>query len=158
MCLWSGYQLHHNTAKHGCSGVVKESIGEWNETLLSSAMEFASDGHTPVRRRHGEHHLPECIRPRHIGPNSGFMVWEGGISYISRSDLVFLQGKVNSVRYIAQVVNPMLLPFLRQEDDVLFSRTTHVHIRLLKSNVFFAVYCPSQQDPHISLQLNMYGT
>ena len=106
MCLWSGYQLHHNTAKHGCSGVVKESIGEWNETLLSSAMEFASDGHTPVRRRHGERHLPECISPRYTGPTSGFMVWRA-ISYNSWSDLVFLRGKVNiALGYRAAVIYP----------------------------------------------------
>ena len=47
------------------------------------------------------------------------MVWET-ISYNSRSHFVFVQGKVNSARYIAQV-NPVLLPLLRQEGDVLFS-------------------------------------
>ena len=31
---------------------------------------------------------------------------------------MFLQGKVNSACYIAQVVNPMLLPFIQQEGDV----------------------------------------
>ena len=42
--------------------------------------------------------------------------------------LVFLQGKVNSARYIALVVNPVLLPFLRQEGDVLFQQdNTHTH-------------------------------
>ena len=46
------------------------------------------------------------------------MVW-GAISY-NLSHLVFLQGKVNRARYIAQVVNPILLPFLQQEGDVLF--------------------------------------
>ena len=35
--------------------------------------------------------------------------------------------RVNSARYIAHVINPVLLSFLRQEGDVLFSRTTHVH-------------------------------
>ena len=35
---------------------------------------------------------------------------------------MILQGKVNSVRYIAQVVNPVLLPFIRQEGDVLFQQ------------------------------------
>ena len=53
----------------------------------------------------------------------------------SRSPLVFVQSKVNSVRYIAQVVNPMILSFLRQEDGVLFNRTTHIHIRLLRRKV-----------------------
>ena len=36
--------------------------------------------------------------------------------------LVLLQGKVNSARYIAQVVNPVLLTFLRQAGDVLFQQ------------------------------------
>ena len=44
------------------------------------------------------------------------------ISYNSLSDLVFLQSKVNSAHYIAQVVNPVLLPFLRQEVKVLFQQ------------------------------------
>ena len=47
------------------------------------------------------------------------MVW-GAVSYNPRSHLVFLQDKINSACYIAQVVNPVLLLFLRQEGDVLF--------------------------------------
>ena len=35
---------------------------------------------------------------------------------------VFLQCKVNSVRHIAQVVNPVLLPYIRQEVDVIFQQ------------------------------------
>ena len=35
---------------------------------------------------------------------------------------MFLQGKVNSAFYIAQVVNLLLLTFLRQEGDVLFQQ------------------------------------
>ena len=49
------------------------------------------------------------------------MVWEV-ISYNSQSYLAFLQDKVNSAPYIAPVVNPVLLPFLQQEDDVLFQQ------------------------------------
>ena len=62
------------------------------------------------------------------------------ISYNSRSHLVVLQGKVNSARYSAQVVYPVLVLFVRQEGDVVFSRTTHVHIRLLRRNMFFVMY------------------
>ena len=46
--------------------------------------------------------------------------WCGAI-ITARSHLVFLQDKVNSVRYIAQFVNPVLLSFLRQDVDVAFS-------------------------------------
>ena len=35
---------------------------------------------------------------------------------------MFLQGKVNSARYISQVVNLVLLPFLRQKNYVLFQQ------------------------------------
>ena len=38
MCLWPDYHLHHDTAKHGYSGVAKES------TLLSSLMRVVSVG------------------------------------------------------------------------------------------------------------------
>ena len=34
VCLWPGYHLHHDTIKHGHSGVVKESTGEWNDAVL----------------------------------------------------------------------------------------------------------------------------
>ena len=96
---------------------------EWSSIVFSDDESrfrlYASDGRTRVRPRPVERHLPECICPRHTDPTPGFMVW-GAISYDSRSYLVFLQGKVNSARYIAQVVNPVLLSFLRQEGDVLF--------------------------------------
>ena len=48
--------------------------------------------------------------------------WCGRTISYNLSHLLFLQGKVNSASYIAQVVNPVLLPFLRQEGDVLFQQ------------------------------------
>ena len=41
-CLWPVYHLHHDTAKYGYSGVVKESTGERNGALLSSVMRVVS--------------------------------------------------------------------------------------------------------------------
>ena len=49
------------------------------------------------------------------------MAW-GTISYNSWSHLVFLRGKVNSARYIAQIVNPELLPFIPLDGDVIFQQ------------------------------------
>ena len=42
VCLWAGYHLHHDTAKHDYSDVVKEFTGEWNGALLSSVMRVGS--------------------------------------------------------------------------------------------------------------------
>ena len=117
---------HHDTAKHGYSGAMKESTGEWNGVLLSSVMRVGS-----VCMRVMDVHmygldLVSVIFWSAFAHNP--QVPSQAISYNSQSHLVFLQGKVNCACYIAQVVNPVLLPFLRQEDDVLFSRTTYVHI------------------------------
>ena len=38
----ASYHLHHDTAKHGYSGVMKESTGEWKGALLSSVMRVGS--------------------------------------------------------------------------------------------------------------------
>ena len=38
----SGPDLDQDTAKHGYSGVVKVSTGEWNGALLSSVMRIGS--------------------------------------------------------------------------------------------------------------------
>ena len=38
VCLWPGYCLHHDTAKHSYSGVVIELTGELNDALLCSVM------------------------------------------------------------------------------------------------------------------------
>ena len=87
---------------------------EWRSVVFSDESRFClypSNGHTRVRRRPDERHLPECIRSRQTGPISGFIIC-GVISYNLQSDLVFLQGKVNSACYIAQVAMPVLLPFL----------------------------------------------
>ena len=42
VCIWPGYYLHHDAAKNGYSGVVKDSTGEWNGALLSSEMRVGS--------------------------------------------------------------------------------------------------------------------
>ena len=42
MFLWPRHHLQYDTAKHGYSGVVKESTGEWKGALLSSLMRVGS--------------------------------------------------------------------------------------------------------------------
>ena len=121
--LWPGYHLHHNPAKHSYSGVVKESTGEWNGALLSSVMRVGSDCMRVMDIHIYSIDLVNVIcwsafvHNKQAPPQAS---WYGmAISYNSRSHLVFLRGKVNSAHYIAEAFNPVLLPFLRQEGDVL---------------------------------------
>ena len=68
--------------------------------------------------------------------------------------------RVNSGHYIAQVVNPVLLPFLQQEGHVLYHQdNAHPHMAAVMQ-VLSVVYnnCLGQKDPQISCQLNMFRT
>ena len=50
---------------------------EWRSVVFNDESRFclyASDGHTRIRLRPGERHLPKCILQRHIDPTSCFMV------------------------------------------------------------------------------------
>ena len=117
---------------------------EWRSVVFSDESRFlyASYGHTRVRRRLGELHLPEFIRTRYKDFTFRFR-GVGSISYNSWSDLVFLQGKVNSALYIAQVVNPVLLSFLRHQGDVLLQQdNARPHTAAATQRAFRGVQLP----------------
>ena len=60
---------------------------------------------------------------------------------------MFLQGKVNSARYIAHVV---LVSFLRQEGDVLFQQDNACpHTAAVMLRALCGVRLPGEQDPQI---------
>ena len=46
------------------------------------------------------------------------MVW-GGIARTSKIDLITLQGTLTAVRYCAQIVQPVLVPYARQGPGVI---------------------------------------
>jgi hypothetical protein len=65
------------------------------------------DGHRGIRRRRGVEFAVE----KSIHRTVGVMVW-GAIGYGSKSSLVFIRGSMTSVRYINEVLEPFLLPYL----------------------------------------------
>ncbi|GFT80956.1 transposable element Tcb1 transposase [Trichonephila clavipes] len=56
--------------------------------------------------------LNSCVIHHHTGPAPGIMVW-GGIGYHSRTPLVRIAGTLNSQRYISEVLEPVVLPYLQ---------------------------------------------
>ncbi|GFX23791.1 transposable element Tcb1 transposase [Trichonephila clavipes] len=56
--------------------------------------------------------LGSCILHRHTGPAPRIMV-RGGIGYHSRTPLVRIAGTLNSQRYISEVLEPVVLPYLQ---------------------------------------------
>ncbi|CAH1990549.1 unnamed protein product [Acanthoscelides obtectus] len=87
---------------------------EWNSIVFSDESRFClgmHDGRARVRRRRGERRNPQFF----------FMVW-GAIAYGSRSPLIFIRGNMNAQRYIYEVLEPHLLPYLDTLADPTFQQ------------------------------------
>ncbi|PRD23610.1 UNVERIFIED_CONTAM: Transposable element Tcb1 transposase [Trichonephila clavipes] len=65
--------------------------------------------------------LNSCIMHRHTGPAQVIMVW-GGIGYHSRTPLVRTAGTLNSQRYISEVLEPVVLPYLQGLATAIFQQ------------------------------------
>ncbi|GFU86022.1 transposable element Tcb1 transposase [Trichonephila clavipes] len=53
-----------------------------------------------------------CVMHSHTGPAPGIMVW-GGIGYYSRILLVRIASTLNNQRYISEVLEPVVIPYLQ---------------------------------------------
>ncbi|CAH1960067.1 unnamed protein product [Acanthoscelides obtectus] len=97
---------------------------EWNSIVFSDESRFClgmHDGRARVRRRRGERRNPQFFVERHVHHTVGVMVW-GAIAYGSRSPLIFIRGNMNVQRYIHEVLEPHLLPYLATLADPTFQQ------------------------------------
>ncbi|GFX50010.1 transposable element Tc1 transposase [Trichonephila clavipes] len=73
---------------------------------------------------------------RHTGSCPGFMVW-GGIGYHSRTPLVRIDGTSNSQRYISNVLEPVVLPYLQGLAKAIFQQNNAgPHVKLFVQRFF----------------------
>ncbi|CAH2011182.1 unnamed protein product [Acanthoscelides obtectus] len=79
------------------------------------------DGRARVRRRRGVRRNPQFFVERHVHHTVGVMVW-GATAYGSRSPLIFIRGNMNAQRYIHEVLEPHLLPYLDTLADPTFQQ------------------------------------
>ncbi|GFY10335.1 transposable element Tcb1 transposase [Trichonephila clavipes] len=98
---------------------MKEGCGQQNGMKLSllSATPRWSDSslETPWRED------AEQLRPRHTGPAPGIMVW-GGIGYHSCTPLVRIAGTLNRQRYISEMLEPVVHPYLQDLATAIFQQ------------------------------------
>ncbi|KFM64929.1 Transposable element Tcb1 transposase, partial [Stegodyphus mimosarum] len=90
-------------------------MAEWNEIVFTDESRFClqhHDGRIRIWRHRGERMLNSCIMHSHSGPAPGIMVW-GGTGYHSRTPLVRIAGTLNSQRYISELLEPVVLPYLQ---------------------------------------------
>ncbi|CAH1975755.1 unnamed protein product [Acanthoscelides obtectus] len=97
---------------------------EWNSIVFSDESRFClgmHDGRARVRRRRGERRNPQFFVERHVHHTVGVMVWSA-IAYGSRSPLIFIRGNMNAQRYIHEVLEPHLFPYVDTLADPTFQQ------------------------------------
>ncbi|GFV25440.1 transposable element Tcb1 transposase [Trichonephila clavipes] len=90
-------------------------VAEWNEVVFTDQSRICLQHHDDrirVWRHRGERMLNSCVMHHLTGPAPGIMVW-GGIGYQSRTPLVCIAGTLNRQRYIFEVLEPVVLPYLQ---------------------------------------------
>ncbi|GFU23496.1 transposable element Tcb1 transposase [Trichonephila clavipes] len=95
---------------------------EWNEVVFTDESPIClqhHDGRIRVWRHRAERMLNSCIMHRHTGPAPSIMVW-GGIGYHSRTPLVRIARTLNSQRFISEVLEPVVLPYLQDLATAIF--------------------------------------
>ncbi|GFW49730.1 transposable element Tcb1 transposase [Trichonephila clavipes] len=79
------------------------------------------DGRIRVWRHSGERMLNIYVMHHHTGLAPGIMAWSG-IGYYSRTPLVRIVGTLNSQRYIFEVLEPAVLPYLQGLATAIFQQ------------------------------------
>ncbi|GFW42794.1 transposable element Tcb1 transposase [Trichonephila clavipes] len=89
-------------------------VAEWNEVVFTDESRIClqhHDGRIRDCRNRGERMQNNCVMHRRSGPAPDIMVW-CGIGYHSRTLPVRIAGTLNSQRYISEVLESVVLPYL----------------------------------------------
>ncbi|GFX93059.1 transposable element Tcb1 transposase [Trichonephila clavipes] len=103
-------------------------VAEWYEVVFTDESRIClqhHDGRIRVWRHRGESMLNRCVMRRHTGPAPGIMVW-CSIGYHSHT-LVRITGTLNSQRYISEVLEPVVLPYLQGLATAIFQQIMRNH-------------------------------
>ena len=88
---------------------------QWGNVLFSDESRFClqkNDGRVRVWRRRGERNARACVVPKKAHFGGGIMVW-GGITAHGKTDLVIVDGNLNSRRYIDEILRPVVVPYVQ---------------------------------------------
>ncbi|GFX29093.1 transposable element Tcb1 transposase [Trichonephila clavipes] len=105
---------NHRRLRHQSCDKRRIWAAEWNKVVFTDESRIClqhHDGWIRVWRHRGERMLNICVMHHHTGGVPGIMAW-GGIGYHSRTRLVRIAGTLNSQRYISEVLEPVVLPYL----------------------------------------------
>lgn len=97
---------------------------QWNNVLFTDESRFNlsfADGRIRVWRRAGERLDPANVIQRDRYGGGSVMVW-AGICQHGKTELVTIAGNLNAVRYCNEIVEPVVIPFMRAGHATLFQQ------------------------------------
>lgn len=109
-------QNHRARRRAWCTPHVRWTRAQWARVMFSDESRFClepSDGRVRVWRRRGEQLADDAIEERNAFGGGSVMVW-GGISRYHRTPLYHVDGNLNGDRYMAEILQPLVIPALQQ--------------------------------------------
>ncbi|GFY29889.1 transposable element Tcb1 transposase [Trichonephila clavipes] len=116
-------QNHRRLRRQWCDE-TRMWVVEWNEVVFTVESRIClqhHDGRIRIWRHRGERMLNSCVMHHYTGPALGIIVWTG-IGYHSCTPLVRIAGTLNSLRYISEVLEPVVLPYLQGLATAIFQQ------------------------------------
>jgi len=101
----------------------------WSRVLFSDEPRFnisIADGRVRVFRWKGERFAQNCLLERDRFGGGSVMVW-GGIKGCRKTDLMIINGNLNSQCYVDNVLRPVVLPFFEQHPGCLMHGNARPH-------------------------------
>ncbi|GFT30393.1 transposable element Tcb1 transposase [Trichonephila clavipes] len=106
---------NHRYLRHQWCDERRMWVVVWNEVAFTDESRICLQHHDSwirVWRHREERMLNSCVMHHHTGPTLDIMV-RCGIRYHSRTPLLRIARTLNSQRYISEVLEPVVLPYLQ---------------------------------------------
>ncbi|GFX84936.1 transposable element Tcb2 transposase [Trichonephila clavipes] len=108
---WSARRVDRQLGRSDC-------IMRSNESIFNLS---SDNNRVRVWRPHGEHLNPAFALQCHTAPAAGVMV-RGSIAYNTRSSLVLIRGTMTAHRYVHDILQPYVLPFMQLLPGAIFQQ------------------------------------
>ncbi|GFS54567.1 transposable element Tc1 transposase [Trichonephila clavipes] len=112
---WIPFTANHLRLRQQWAHEHRACQADWHQVVSSDESRFNLwdyYGRIRVRRYAGERCLSECVIERHSSL--------GVISYHGRSNLLQIEGNLKSNRYVREVLQPEVVPFLQGIPEAIF--------------------------------------
>ncbi|GFY20373.1 transposable element Tcb1 transposase [Trichonephila clavipes] len=116
-------QKHRRLRRQWCEE-RKMWVTEWNDIVFTDESRIClqnHDGRIRVWRHRGERMLNSRVMHHHTGPAPDIMVWVS-IGYHFPTRLVRISGTLKSQRYISEVLEPVVLPYIQGLATAIFQQ------------------------------------